>query len=422
MWSHNTGKSVAALWRLHMACLRKPRTKCLIVRKTGVSLTSTTLVTFEEKVATEALQTGIVTWFGGSSREPASYRYSNKSRIVVGGMDKPDKVMSSEYDLIFADEATELDITDWEKLGTRLRNGKLPWQQQIAACNPGPPHHWMNQRANEGRMRRLVSRHRDNPRYVNADGSLTDEGTAYLGRLDNLTGVRKLRLRDGIWAAAEGLIYEGWDESIHLIDPFEIPESWPRYWTIDFGFTNPFVCQWWAEDPDGRLVMYREIYMTGRTVDEHAATIASIVLRNPTKKEGESWKGEWMEPKPVTIICDHDAEGRATLKKELGLGTTAAFKKVSEGIQAVQKRLRPAGDGRPRVQFMRDVLVERDRSLAEAGRPVCTVEEIVGYIWKIKPGEKVTEEPVKEDDHGMDDLRYTVAFRDIRTRPRLDWM
>lgn len=417
-----TGKSVAALWRLHMACLKHPRTRCLIVRKTGVSLTSTTLVTFEGKVAAEALATGLVKWYGGSPREAAAYRYSNGSRIVVGGMDKPDKVMSSEYDLVFADEATELTVEDWEKLGTRLRNGRLPWQQQIAACNPGPPHHWMNQRANAGTMRRLVSRHRDNPRYVNADGTPTDEGSVYLARLDSLTGVRRLRLREGVWAAAEGLIYEGWDPSVHLVDRFEIPESWPRYWAVDFGFTNPMCVQWWAEDPDGRLYLYREIYMTGRTVDEHAATIARCVMKDPVKEPGRAWAGEWTEPRPRAVICDHDAEGREVLKRELGIGTTAAFKKVSEGIQAVQKRLRPAGDGKPRVYLMRDALVERDKNLSEAGRPVCTAEEIVGYLWKVKPGDKVTEEPVKEDDHGMDDLRYMVAFRDLRTRPRLDWM
>src|SRR5690606_11565963 len=183
-----TGKSVAALWRLHTACLKYPRIRCLIVRKTGVSLTSTTLRTFDERVAAEHLATGIVKWFGGNQREPAAYRYDNDSRIVVGGMDKPDKVMSSEYDLVFADEATELTVEDWEKLGTRLRNGRLPWQQQIAACNPGTPTHWLNQRANEGKMRRLISRHADNPRYMNADGTPTEEGRTYLARLDDLTG------------------------------------------------------------------------------------------------------------------------------------------------------------------------------------------------------------------------------------------
>jgi predicted transcriptional regulator len=39
---------------------------------------------------------------------------------------------------------------------------------------------------------------------------------------------------------------------------------------VDFGYTNPFVMQWWAEDPDGRLYLYREIYRTRRLVEDHA--------------------------------------------------------------------------------------------------------------------------------------------------------
>src|SRR5690606_29825903 len=139
--------SMAALFRLHLACLKHPDIRCLIVRKTAVSLGSTTLVTFDGKVAREALERKVVRWYGGSPREAASYKYANGSRIVVGGMDRPEKVMSSDYALVFADEATELTVTDWEALGTRLRNGRLPWQQQIAACNPAQPTHWINQRA-----------------------------------------------------------------------------------------------------------------------------------------------------------------------------------------------------------------------------------------------------------------------------------
>jgi PBSX family phage terminase large subunit len=417
-----TGKSLACLFRVHLAALNNPEIRCLIVRKTAVSLGSTTLVSFEKKVAADAIRTGVVKWFGGSTREAACYRYSNGSVIVVGGLDKPEKVLSSEYDLVFADEATELTETDWEVLGTRLRNGRLPWQQQIAACNPAQPTHWIKQRSDRGTMRMLTSRHRDNPAYINADGTLTEQGVDYLGKLDNLTGVRRLRLRDGQWAAAEGLIYEGWDESVHLVDRFDIPDTWARWWAIDFGFTNPFVCQFWAEDPDGRLYLYREIYMSQRTVDQHAATIARVVLEGAEKAPGTAWTGTWTEPRPRAIVCDHDAEGRVILQRELGLPTVAANKKVSEGIQAVQKRLRNAEDGRPRLFIMRNSLVERDETLADLKKPTNTEEEIVGYIWDRAAGDKIKEVPRKEDDHGMDPMRYLVAARDLAGRPNVRWI
>jgi phage terminase large subunit len=121
------------------------------------------------------------------------------------------------------------------------------------------------------------------------------------------------------------------------------------------------------------------------------------------------------------VICDHDAEDRATLEKHLGLSTSAAKKTVSDGIQAVQSRLKPAGDGRPRLFVVRDALVERDEALDEATLPLCSTDEVGGYVWAVKPGNAggLKEEPLKKDDHGMDALRYMVAERDLGGRPQV---
>jgi len=164
------------------------------------------------------------------------------------------------------------------------------------------------------------------------------------------------------------------------------------------------VCQMWAEDPDGRLYLYREIYHTKRTVDQHAQTIRSLVMNE---------RGSWITPRPRSIVADHDAEGRATLEKELGHSTEAAHKSVLEGIEAVQTRLRPAGDGLPRLFIIRNALHERDEELAEASKPTCTAEEIPAYVWS----NRSKEGPVKEDDHGCDAMRYVAAHRDFGIRP-----
>ena len=37
-----------------------------------------------------------------------AYHYPNGSEVVVGGLDKPSKVMSTEYDLVYVQEAIEL--------------------------------------------------------------------------------------------------------------------------------------------------------------------------------------------------------------------------------------------------------------------------------------------------------------------------
>jgi hypothetical protein len=123
------------------------------------------------------------------------------------------------------------------------------------------------------------------------------------------------------------------------------------------------------------------------------------------------------EPRPVAVICDHDAEGRATFERHTGLQTVAAYKAVTDGIQAVAARLRPADDGRPRLFLLRDALVERDASRAEAKRTASTEEEFPSYVWDTRQNRKRGEEPFKEDDHGMDCTRYLVAYHDLQPKP-----
>lgn len=407
-----TGKSRACLEKLHAVCLATPDVRALIVRKTMASLGSTGLVTFRTHVIAESEQAGHVTYYGGSAAEPVQFRYINGSRVVVGGMDKATKIMSSEYDLIFVQEATELTEDDWEALTTRLRNNQISFQQLLADCNPSTPTHWLKQRADNGTTLMLHADHRDNPVLFDDQGQLTDVGTDYMSKLDNLTGVRKERLRYGRWVAAEGLIYDDFDPNIHLVNkPWEPPAGWDRYWSVDFGYNNPFVCQFWAIDGDGRAYLYREVYRTHRTIDEHARDL--LVLYNKLNCRGR-------EPKPQAIICDHDAGERAIFERELGMATTLAKKDVVSGIQAVQARLRPSGDGLPRLFLVRNARLERDESLAGQGKPTSTAEEIPGYVWDTSRG--VREQPVKADDHGCDAMRYLVAHLDLRREPRMRWV
>ncbi len=409
-----TGKSRACMEKLHCLMLMHPGARGLIVRKAATTLSSTALVTWQRFVAAEHIAAGEVRFFGGSTKEPASYQYKNGSVVTVGGLDKASKIMSSEYDVIYVQEATELSEDDWETLTTRLRNSVSELQQLIADCNPQNPDHWLKRRCDAGKTVLLDSVHENNPTLFSWDSLErryipTQRGTDYMAKLDSLTGVRYKRLRLGKWVAAEGVIYEEWNSTIHLIDRPDtddraidqagIPLAWPRYWSVDFGYTNPFVCQMWAEDPDGRLYLYREIYYTQRTVDQHARIVLGTVTNS---------RGSWTEPKPRAILADTDAEGRATLEREIGRSTEPAHKSVLEGIEAVQVAMRVKGDGRPGLFILRGALHETDPLLVEAKKPTCTVEEIPAYVWS---DSKTKEAPTKEDDHGCDAMRYLVANR-----------
>jgi len=401
-----TGKSVGALNKVHLACLSKPKVRALIVRKTLASLTASTLVTFREKVAKEAIEAGLLRFYGGSAQEPASYKYANGSVIVMGGLDRASRLLSTEFDLAFVDEAIEVTDEDLDTIVSRLRNGVLSYQQLLMATNPGPPTHHLKQRADAGRCRLLYSTHEDNPRLY-CNGEWTEYGSTYLARLDTLTGARYHRMRWGKWVAAEGLVYENWQEPVHVIDPFDVPAGWTRWVTIDFGYTAPFVAQLWAEDPDGRLYLIREWVRTRMLVEDHAKVIRDRLLAG--------------QPRPRAIITDHDAEDRATLERHLGMSTVPAKKTVSDGIQALQSRLKVQGDGKSRVFVFRDALLDRDPEMDAASLPIGFVEEVSGYVWAVKPGNKggLKEEPEKANDHSLDAGRYLVAERDLGGRPRV---
>ena len=385
-----TGKSRACLEKLHRAALKYPKARLLIVRKTRESLTESGLFTYERYVLGE--DNPICS--GSQRRLRQSYRYPNGSVIVIGGMDKAGKIMSTEYDMIYIQEAIELTENDWESLTTRLRNGALPYQPIIADTNPDRPTHWLKQRCDLEKCLLLDSRHRDNPILWDGE-NWTGRGQAYIAVLDALTGARKARLRHGKWVQAEGAVYDMWNRNVHLIDRIEIKPEWRRFRVIDFGFTNPFTCQWWAIDPDGRMYLYREIYMTRRTVKVHA------------EKINELSKGERIE----ATICDHDAEDRATLA-ENGIASMGAKKDVQPGIQKVQERLKLV-NGKPRLFILRGSLVEVDQALVDGKNPFCTEQEIDGYVWEQpKDGRTSKEHPVKADDHGMDAMRYGVMYAD----------
>ena len=420
-----THNSRALLEKIHLCMMKYPKAKGLILRKVASSLAGSGLQTWEEFVVAEAMASGEVTFFGGSKREPAQYRYRNGSTVAVAGLDDPTKIMSTEFDIAYVQESTELVIRDWEFVNVRLRNGRMPYQQLIADANPNAPTHWLKQRCDRGACVMLDSRHEENPILFDDDGVMTERGRQYMQRLDALTGVRYLRLRKGIWAAAEGLIYEMFDPKVHVIKRFPIPDAWPRFWSVDFGFVHPFVLQCWTQDPDGRLIMYREIYRSKKTVDEHCFDIMAEVSTpdpgyvHPPGTQRFAHQGRiWTEPRPARIITDHDAESRRTLERHLGQGTKIADKRVTEGIQQVQRRFRLLPDGSPNIAFMRDALVHRDEDLEGDGKPTSTVEEMPAYRW-LKRGtlespsdKRPVDEPLKENDHGCDCVRYLTMDRD----------
>jgi len=103
------------------------------------------------------------------------------------------------------------------------------------------------------------------------------------------------------------------------------------------------------------------------------------------------------------FICDHDAEGRATLEAE-GIRTMPAIKERLTGQQSVYALFDTELTEKPRIYFFHDSLLEIDQRLQLDKRPYSTIMEFPTYVWS----SKAKEDMVTEDDHGLDALRYAV--------------
>lgn len=392
-----TGKSLGVLHKIHLVLSKYPEAKAFMARKTRSSMTDSCMATFDRHVLRPPDKVHF-------HKQDQHYYYPNKSLLAIIGLDNPEKIKSTEWDLGYIQEATECLENDWEMCTSRLRNWTLPYQQLIGDCNPDKPNHWLKRRCDQGLTKLLTSTHKDNPRlWDDSEERWTPEGEQYLAKLDRLTGVRRARLFLGQWAAAEGMIYERWDPAVHIVSRQDLPADWvewPHYWSIDFGYTHPFVWQDWMESPSGHLYLNRQIYRTKSIVED----LAEYIM--------DTYKG----PTPRAVICDHDAEGRAVFERHTGLLTLAAYKAIQEGIQAVQRRLLPAKHNLPGIMILQDSLLETDQDLAQAGKPTKTEDEFDGYVWDQKisrlTNSKKDELPVDLDNHGMDALRYMVAFID----------
>jgi hypothetical protein len=109
------------------------------------------------------------------------------------------------------------------------------------------------------------------PSRVTDNRILLRDDPEYVNRL-YLVGNAKLvdAWLKGDWDAVEGAYFDAWSQDL-IIDPFPIPEHWPRIVSFDWGYAKPFSTGWWAivsEDylhdgivlKRGAMVRYREWY------------------------------------------------------------------------------------------------------------------------------------------------------------------
>lgn len=106
----------------------------------------------------------------------------------------------------------------------------------------------------------------DNP-YLSEDGM-------YEANLLSLPEHQRKQLLEGNWDVNEGAAFPEWNRAIHVVEPFEIPETWNRFRACDYGYGSYSGVVWFAVSPSNQLVVYREMY-THRVL---AVDLADMIL------------------------------------------------------------------------------------------------------------------------------------------------
>lgn len=185
------------------------------------------------------------------------------------------------------------------------------------------------------------------------------------------------------WDDFEGLVYNEFIEAKHK-QIYEPTENDNHYIVLDYGFRNPTAIGFYAVDYDGVAHLYDEYYESGKLISNIANEI----------KKNKFWKRAVKLADPSIFSVQRDGKSIGDEFGENGIYFQAADNDKLQGINKVNE------------------LFKQDRLLIS---PNCVrwLQEQGNYKWKeIKPGQQRNEfeEPVKKDDHHMDETRYFANY------------
>ncbi len=194
------------------------------------------------------------------------------------------------------------------------------------------------------------------------------------------TGVFYKRYIMGLWAMAEGIIYDMFSEEKHvkpIRDFFQRLINTNRYVSIDYGTQNATVFLLWNKGVDGKWYCIREYYYSGRDKGVQK-----------TDAEYADDLSEWLEDTKVkAVIVDPSAASFIAELRKRGYSVLKAKNDVEDGIRLVGTLL-----NREKIMF--------------SSSCVNTIMEFASYIWDEKAAERGEDAPIKQHDHAMDAVRY----------------
>lgn len=273
------GKTKAIVMDAFSRCTRFPRTNAYVFRRTYRELEDTVIAEAKASIPPELAVYNVgrhEMHFTNGSKIYFRHCATLADRFTYQG---------AEIHWLYFDELTHFEKEIYDYLKTRLRAKASLGITPIVRCssNPGgighgwvksyfvdagpymqPVSHFVSSSALGGRRKKITTQYI--PSLATENPYITDD---YIFELEQKPEALRRALLEGNWDAFEGQVFVEWKDDpehyrdrrwTHVIEPFPIPASWPRFMSFDHGYSKPFSCGWWAVAPDGTAYRYREWY------------------------------------------------------------------------------------------------------------------------------------------------------------------
>lgn len=345
-----SGKTYSILTALIELCHKNSGLVITICRKTFPALRATAMRDFFEILNREDIYNPDL-----HNKSDATYQlWGNMVEFI--SIDQPQKVRGRKRDVLFINEANEINLEDWRQLLLRT-TGKV-----LIDYNPSDEFHWIYDEVIPREDAAFFqTTYQDNPFLPE---SVVLEIERFKEADENFWRVYGLGER----GASQATVFTHWKEVDQIPNEFK-----PLNYGLDFGYTN---------DPTAIVQTFTDGH--GFAVDElcYATRLTNSDISKVLRDSGVS--------RSDVIICDSAEPKSIDEIHAHGFNTHGARK----GKDSVKNG----------IQFL------HSRPLLVTARSVNVIKELRNYKWKEDKNGKQLNEPVDSFNHAIDAMRYAITF------------
>ena len=345
-----SGKTYSILTALIELCHKNSGLVVTICRKTFPALRATAMRDFFEILNREDIYNPDL-----HNKSDATYQlWGNMVEFI--SIDQPQKVRGRKRDVLFINEANEINLEDWRQLLLRT-TGKV-----LIDYNPSDEFHWIYDEVIPREDAAFFqTTYKDNPFLPE---SVVMEIERFKEADENFWRVYGLGER----GASQATVFTHWKEVDQIPNEFK-----PLNYGLDFGYTN---------DPTAIVQTFTDGH--GFAVDElcYATRLTNSDISKVLRDSGVS--------RSDVIICDSAEPKSIDEIHAHGFNTHGARK----GKDSVKNG----------IQFL------HSRPLLVTARSVNVIKELRNYKWKEDKNGKQLNEPVDSFNHAIDAMRYAITF------------